>query len=402
MRSGKTTQSIVIAAVAAVCLAPLTSLILPIPRTALHGVETSYRLPTWSLSSFLKGTVQSKTDQWATRSHPLWAWSVKAMNQLTYSLFGEVSLDYRTSVQGGKEGYLWQPMYLRSFNRVKPPPRRVIKKAFSDLKVLQDFLGPRGIPLIAVINPNLLALYPELLPSKYVAVQPRESSYEASQKAIVASQSRVIDAFQLLKARQAVFPFRFFEPTGSHWNDIGSCLAAREVASELSRGWSEEIPAPLCEQYRLEMPPKGPELDLVEIANLLEPENLYRAAPYLTDHPRPTLRKPRKILLIGTSFLFGLERQLLQHGIADSTTLLFYFRQSRQSGQGNFRAYKSKSLSAQEILSYDAIIVDANVAGPGILGYGFLSHARSVLGVAAPKGDGQRRSGPRSKSTGSR
>jgi hypothetical protein len=150
------------------------------------------------------------------------------------------------------------------------------------------------------------------------------------------------------------------------------------------------------------MPPKGPELDLVEIANLLEPEKLYRAAPYLTNHPHPTLRKPRKILMIGTSFLFGLERQLLQHGIADSTTLLFYFRQSRQSGQGNFRAYKSKSLSAQEILSYDAIIVDANVAGPGILGYGFLSHARSALGVSAPKREERRRSEPRPKATGSR
>lgn len=402
MQKAKTIQGIVIAAIAAICLAPLASLIVPIPRTALHGVEMKYQLPAWSLGGFEKGAVQSKTDQWATRSHPLWAWSVKAMNQLTYSLFGEVSLDYRTSVQGGNEGYLWQPMYLRSFNRVKAPPRRVIKSAFSDLRALQDFLGPRGIPLVAVINPNLLALYPELLPEKYIAVQPRESSYEAAQKAIAASQPRIIDAFQILKARQAEFPFRFFEPTGSHWNDVGSCLAAREVASELSRSWSEEIPPPLCEQYRLEMPPKGPELDLIEIANLLEPEKLYRAAPYLTDHPRPTLRKPRKVLLIGTSFLFGLERQLLQHGIADSTTLLFYFRQSRQSGQGNFRAYKSKSLSAQEILSYDAIIVDANVAGPGILGYGFLSYARSALGVSAPKREERRRSEPRPKATGSR
>lgn len=400
MRSGNTIQGIIITAIAVVCLAPLASLILPIPRTSLHGVETSYRLPTWSLKGFLKGAVQSRTDQWATRSHPLWAWSVRTVNQATYSLFGEVSLDYRTSVQGGNEGYLWQPMYLRSFNRVKPPPRRVIKKAFRDLKALQDFLAPRGIPLIAVINPNLLALYPELLPSKYVAVQPRESSYEASQKAIAASRPRVIDAFQLLQSKQGAFPFRFFEPTGSHWNDVGSCLAVREVAAELSRGWSEQIPAPLCEQYRLEMPPRGAELDLVEIANLLQPQKLYRPAPYLTQHPKPALGKPRKILLIGTSFLFGLERQLLKHGMADSTTLLFYFRQSRRNGEGNFRGFKSKSLSAEEILSYDAIIVDANVAGPGILGYGFLAHARTAFGIQAPEGERRKKKVAPAQATG--
>lgn len=387
MRSTKTLQSLIITAIALVCLAPLTSLVIPIPRTALHGVETSYKLPHWSLKGFLKGAVQSKTDQWATRSHPLWAWSVRAANQLTYSLFDEVSLDYRTSVQGGNEGYLWQPMYLRSINRIQPAPRRVIKRAFSDLRALQDFLGPRGIPLVAVINPNLLALYPELLPSQYIAVQPRESSYEAAQKAIAASQPRVIDAFQLLKSKQSAFPFRFFEPTGSHWNDVGSCLAVREVAAELSRGWNEQIPAPLCEQYRLEMPPRRTELDLIEIANLLQPQKLYRPAPYLTEHPTPTLRKPRKILLIGTSFLFGLEKQLLKHGMADSTTLLFYFRQSRRNGEGNFRSFQGKSLTAEQILSYDAIIVDANVAGPGILGYGFLAHARSAFGLQAPAGE---------------
>lgn len=389
MRSAKILQGVVVGVIAAICLTPIANLVLPLPRTTLHGVEMNYRLPTWSLKGFLKGAVQSKADKWATRSHCLWAWSVKAMNQLTYSISGEVSLDYRTSVQGGNDGYLWQPMYLRSFNRVKPPPRRVIKATFRDLKALQDLLGPRGIPLIAVINPNLLELYPELLPEKYKAVRPNESSYEASQKAIAVSSARVTDTFQLLRAKQSEFPFRFFEPTGSHWNDVGSCLAAREVAAQLSLGWNEQIPPLLCEQYRLENTPRATELDLIEIANLLRPEKLYRAAPYLTEHPRPVLKKPRKILLIGTSFLFGLERQLLQHGIADSTTLLFYFRQSRKNGTGNFRGFSRKSLTAEEILSYDAIIVDANVAGPGILGYGFLSHARSALGIAAPKKKGR-------------
>lgn len=395
MKMARTIQAAVIGTIAAVCLTPIASTVLPLPRAKLHGVEMSYHLPRWSLPAFQKGSLQAKTDQWATRSHPLWAWSVRAVNQLTYSLFGEVSLDYRTSVQGGNDGYLWQPMYARAFNRLKPPPRGVIKEAFSGLKQLQDHLASRNIPVIAVINPNLIGLYPELLPEKYKAVKPRESSYEVAQKEIARSKARVIDANQLLKAKQPQFPFRFFEPTGSHWNDVGSCLAAREVARELAEAWGEEIPAPRCEQNNLEYPPHGTELDLVEIANLLWPESLYRPAPYLTEHPRPTHRKPRKVLLIGTSFLFGLEKQLLKHGIADSTTLLFYFRQSRRNGDGGFGRFDKKKLSAEEILSYDAIIVDANSAGPGVLGFGFLPFARAAFKLEDPEQkSGQRRQHP--------
>ncbi len=384
MRAARAIQATVIGAVMAICLIPLASLLLPLPTTKLHGVEMSYRLPSWSLRGALKGEVQRKADLWATRAQPLWGWSVRATNQLTYSLFGEVSLDYRTSVQGGNEGFLWQPMYAKAFNRIKQPPKRVIQAAFRDLKKLQDHLAPRNIPVVAVLNPNLISLYPELLPEKYKAVQPRQSSYEVALREISSSGARVIDAFELLKRKQPEFPFRFFEPTGSHWNDVGSCLAAREVAAELAQAWGEEIPAPRCEQYAPEYPPRPAELDLVEIANLAWPERLSRPAPYLTEHPRPTHRKPRKVLLIGTSFLFGLEKQLLKHGIADSTTLLFYFRQSRRNGEGHFGSFSKKRLTAEDILSYDAIIVDANSAGPGVLGYGFLPFAREALGISEP------------------
>lgn len=384
MRSTKIIQGIVVSLIAVLCLTPLASVVLPLPHPALRGVELNYAIPRWSLKNFLSNHFQGKVELWATRGHPLWGWSVKLVNEITYSLFGEVSLDYGTSVQRGHEDFLWQPMYLRSFNRLKPPPRRVIDSTFAELKTLQDFLATKQIPLIAMIEPNLIALYPELLPERFRAVRPHESSYEVAQRAILRTQSRVLDTFQLLTRAQPHFPIRFFAPTGSHWNEVGSCLAAREVAAELATAWTEQIPAPTCEQYTVAEKPQPAELDLVEIANFIWPEKLYRPTPYLLGHVKPVLKKPRKILLVGTSFLFGIERQLLQHGIAQSTTLLFYFRQSRKNGEGNFRSFDRKKFTASDILSYDAIIVDANVAGPGVLGYGFLPLARSRFDLPAP------------------
>lgn len=372
MRISRALELITVSLIALGCLIPLLSRVVPLPQTLLYGVETKISLPALSLEGFQNGAVQQGVEQWALKAHPLWGWAVKISNELIYRVWGEVSLDYRTSVQGGSEGYLWQPMYLSSFNRVRPPPAQIINNAYSQLALLQRFFASKGIPLITVVSPNLLALYPELLPEKYRAIEPHASSYEVAREAIARYKPEVIDSFELLRTQQSRFPFRFFEPTGSHWNEVGSCLAVREVARRLATAWREQIPDPRCEQFRMEQRPRVAETDLVEIANLLHPERLYRTAPYLTEHPSPTLRTPRKVLLVGTSFLFGLEKQLLDHGIAHQTALLFYMKQIRHNGTGAFKGFKSIQLSADELLSYDAIILDANVASPGNLGYGFL------------------------------
>jgi len=368
-----------------VLLLPLLSLFVPFPRATLNGVKMSYPAPPFSMRGVKSGKYQRKIDEWATRGHPLWAWSVLGLNEVVYRLTGEISLDYRTSVQGGNEGYLWQPMYLRSFNRSKKPPTKIIEATFKSFERVQRFFASKNIPLIGVINPNLIALYPELLPEKYKGVRKNRSSYDIAQREIKARGLDIIDTYALLNEKKATFPIRFFEPTGSHWNDVGSCFAVREVGRKLGQAWGETIPEPRCEEYTLENPPRGPERDLVEVANLLHPERLYRPAPYLTSIAEAKLRKPRKILLVGTSFLFGLEQQLRRHKMADSTTLLFYFKRIRRDGRGGFRPFDLMKLTQETLLSYDAIILDVNVAGPGVLGYGFLPHVTKTFDLLGLK-----------------
>jgi hypothetical protein len=373
---------VTIAVIASLMAVPLISSVFPVPGTPLKGINTSYHLPKWSLAQFRQNKLQPRIEVWASRAQPLWSWSIKVMNQLVYSTTGEISLDYGTSVQGGNDGYLWQPMYLRSITRKQAPPRKKIVSTFKALKKAQDLLAQHRIPLVAVINPNLLALYPELLPTKYQSPSLPESSYAIAQEAIARYQPAVINTYELLKAEAGRYPFRFFEPTGSHWNDIGSCIAARAVSIALADGWGEPPPSLHCESHHMELPPREPEMDLLEITNLLLPERLLRPAPYLNDHPQARFKEPKRILLVGTSFLFALEHQLLKHTIADSTQLLFYFRQQRRNGKGHFANFDKRSLTKEELLSFDAVIVDANVAGPGIMGYGFLRYMNALLDPA--------------------
>lgn len=371
-----------VASIALMMLVPLVSQVVPIPRTPLKGLNTHYPFPKPSWKQVRRGKYQPDLEIWATRAQPLWSWSIKVMNQIVYSTVGEISLDYGTSIQGGNEGYLWQPMYLRSITRKTPPPRKKIAKTFKALKKAQDLLAQHRIPLVAVINPNILALYPELLPAKYLSASLPESSYSVSQEMIAKYQPTVINAYEMLKNPSQRTPFRFFEPTGSHWNEVGACIAAREVSKSLASAWGEPTPSLKCEAYHMEMPPRDPETDLLEIANLLLPEQVMRPAPYLDSYPQANFAKPRRILLIGTSFLFALEHQLLKHGVAQSTDLLFYFRQERRNGKAPFLSFNKRELTKELLLSYDGVVVDANVAGPGVMGYGALGYINALLDPA--------------------
>jgi hypothetical protein len=343
------------------------------------------RAPNWSLKEARSGKYQARWASWALKNHPFWSWSVKATNELVYRLTGEVSLDYGTSIQGGNDGYLWQPMYLRAFNRALPADAAEYDRAFKNLASAQQKLAERGIPLIFVINPNILMLYPELLPEKYKAIRSEQSGYELAQRYIEQYKPTAVDTFHYLQSVQSQFSIKFFEPTGSHWNDIGSCLAARKVGELLSQAWREEIPDPRCESYQMEFPPRPHERDLVKIANLLHPEELFRPAPYVTSTPKAKLSKNRRVLLVGTSFLFGLEHQLLRRSVASSTTLLFYNRQLRRDGKGPFRPLDRSKITRDTLLSYDAIIVDANVSNPIGMGYGFINTINKLLSSPAPE-----------------
>lgn len=344
-----------------------------------------YSHPKWKWKSVKRGKYQAAWEVWATRDHPLWSWSIALTNEMIFRLTGELSLDYGTSIQGGVDGYLWQPMYLKSFNGSREPQEARISETFFQLARAQKLLAKHNIPLIGVINPNILHLYPDLIPDKYKSVRPGKKDYDITRDEIEKSGAEVVDAFAYLKGAQPTYPVRFFEPTGSHWNDIATCLAVKALSPKLASSWKEEIPEPHCERYSLEDPPRPTELDLVAIANLLYPSSLARPAPYVTTPVQANLKKPRKILLVGTSFLFGLEKELLRRKIADSTTLLFYFRQLRKDGRGGFHGLDRRKVTKDFILSYDAIIVDANVSGPGSMGRGLLPVLIEALAPTVPQ-----------------
>ena len=370
-----------LACFALVLLLPgMQALFRPFPQAHINGMAPTSGLPRPTLSGILSEKFQKSVDAWCTRGNGLWPSLVQMSNQIYYSVFGQISGSYNPSVLVGKEGIFFQPMYLRSFNRSKSFDHDAVRKAAKRLGTLEQALAKRNIPLITVISPNQIALYPERVPAAFVDPSrlSRKNSYEVMRPQLDKYGVTVLDMFQYFDQHKGDYGIDLFEPTGSHWNEVASCETTQRIVQVLGDKLKQPLPYIPCRPYTMQNPPPEPETDLVQIANLLFPERTFRPAPVINEPPVPVAGgnfKP-KVLLVGSSFLFALQDRLERAHITERSPLFFYFKQRRERSRDLFQRLRTDRLDFEkDILSYDAIVLEVNQASASAVGYGFVEYA---------------------------
>lgn len=358
---------------------PLLIFVFPfIPQRSLNGIAMQRHAPAFSLRSLNDGTFQKSYENWFMKGNRLWPWFVMLNNQLNYEIFRQISTTYNTTVFLGKEGYLFQSMYLSSINNSGKATESEISERARDLKILQDLLKERGVPLIVVISTNMPALYPELIPNSFLDPT-RNSRPEGSAKLLFElrkNKVNFIDAHSMLKALSKKSPIRFFERGGSHWNDIGSCLVVKEVFLNLTANVRKPLLKFNCDPYAMEMPPRTADRDLLGIANLLLPRRAISPSPYVTNRAAfigPVYRP--NLLFIGTSFNFALIDQLYGRKAIEHAMLYFYYNRRRDETGRVASLDRSRIDWENRVFNRDAIIIEENQSRPGRIGFSFVKDA---------------------------
>jgi hypothetical protein len=371
-------------------LLPLLAFVPLLPKTTINGIPPAGRFPALTLSKLQSGVFQKQVESWVMKHGTLWGVLVQVSNQINYSVFSHVTNDYNPPVLVGKNGQLFQPMYLQSYNRskiVKQVNEKFFQKKIQLLEELQKKLHQRGTQLIVVVSPNVVSLYPELIPDSYLDPTRnfRKGSYEMFKPLLVKSSLVNADLFEFFKREKEHLPLKIFENTGSHWNNYASCLAAKEVVTKLNRDRMTneklrkraQLPSVLCDSPVKTFPPPTAERDLVEIANLAFESSLYQ--PSLVVPPPQRNRSPSTALAVGTSFLFGLTARLDEQKIFNSGQLYFYYRQVRNFEDTKFNTLNKQKINWNEVLNKDVIILEVNQSGPGQIGFGFVRDALKYL-----------------------
>ncbi|MBY6241026.1 alginate O-acetyltransferase [Methylosinus sp. Sm6] len=256
-----------------------------------------------STRAFLSGSLQKSASTALGRSLWVFPFSVRAKNQLLFSLFG---VSGAPNIVIGRDGQLFERFYIDEFcSRGEAPDQNVIDRWADRVAADRATVHAMGKGFAYVISPSKASYAPQYFPkgAHCPALAARATDKLAPYRAALAARALPhVDAPALLETRRANYPLGFFPRGGTHWNLLGAALAAREATRLMATG---EGAAPLGLydfDWTLSHEAKGTDQDLLELLNLLWPDTHYPVAELAAKSAGPCARAPR-LTALGGSFV---------------------------------------------------------------------------------------------------
>ncbi len=258
------------------------------------------RPATWSLDAFLSGETQKAVSTNLGRMSPVFPISVRAKNQLVFSLFGGSAAP---GVMIGRNGQLYEDIYIDEFcarDGVFDPSRLSLWS--STLRDIQQMAQARGKSFVFLISPSKAARYAEDLPklapcaARATTMPEKLAPYRA---ALDESHVRYVDGPALIDAEKSRQSIALFPRGGSHWNSVGGALAMRDATRAPSTspiGVLDFTSAPAPEAL-------GADRDLLDLLNLLWPDAHYPTATIGWAGEKGDCARAPRLLALGGSFL---------------------------------------------------------------------------------------------------
>lgn len=345
----------------------------------LRGFVMPKRPELPELAKLLDGSFQKKAERWFLRRHGFWGHLVRFDNQLNYEVFRQISSSYKASLMLGNEGWLYQTMYLDSFNGSSQHPDGVLNAKALQLKRLQELLAERGIGLLLVISTNKIAVHPEIVPARFFASYRdlRANTYRRMLPLLDAYNVNFFDTHSYFVEISKDASIKYFTPSGSHWNDVGACLVSNEIVSRMEKTLKKELTHFTCEPLKIRDKPRATDLDLLYIANLWDNSFYHQKTPYPKTEAilAEELYRP-KVLFIGTSFVWSILRFLDFHKVYHYSDFLYYYNRLRNYPSGRQETIKREAINWEEqIFTNNFIVIEINLASIQEAGFEFLEEA---------------------------
>jgi hypothetical protein len=356
--------------------APLVlQLAFPHFNVSLGGVTKKKKLPPLSVESLFEGKFQQRFERWFTRKLGTRAVLIKTDNQLNYDLFSQISSSRRGKAILGLQDHLIEKAYLKRGQGARGRMPKKITAKVQELKRLQKRLSARNIPILILISPNKPSLYPEVIPPTHrvppeLVQEPRP--LEIFIEKLETAGIPYINGHELLEKQKENFAYPLFLQTGTHWSELGSCIAARELTArtrELVPHFNSSLTCAVDgpREYPLPM-----DRDLLSVANLWTPDRFVQPAGKVIREVTHNNEKEFSALFVGTSFLWALFYNLDKANLFEHRDMYYYFKRSFPSPRGHEQQIKQDDPKwLTRALTHDLIIFEVNEAFPQRTGYGF-------------------------------
>ncbi len=325
----------------------------------LAGVAKPKPAP-WSLNAFLSGETQRAVSINLGKASPVFPISVRAKNQLVFSLFGESAAP---GVIIGRNGQLYEQMYIDEFcARDGAADETRVSEWASTLRAIQEAVEARGKSFVYLVSPSKAARYPEDLPASASCASRAPSMPDKLAPYLAALNEngvRHVDGAGLMSAERPKHAIPLFPRGGTHWNSVGGALALQEATRALPAapiGQLDFASAPAPEAL-------GTDRDLLDLLNLLWPDAHYPTAAIGRAREGGDCAHTPRLLAMGGSFVHQVLAAATLAPCPPQIDYWFYMRTEDNSVElGHYRRAPGDA-SNGERLSAAFEELDENLAG---------------------------------------
>jgi hypothetical protein len=345
------------------------------PDYPLAGVETPAGRPPAGVRAWWNGTMQTDFDAWLGQRIGLRGLLVRTANQIRFTLFRELPKRSGTQVLLGRDGMLFEKVYVDAYNRSGQRPGSELRNISASTRRLQDRLAADGIAFLLVIAPSKAEIYPEFLPPEAdVAGRPgRRSNYENFIKYLHRDGVNVVDGHALFQEwkREPGAP-RLFANGGTHWNEYGAARIVAEITGRLRELTGKDLPTVAVLGAVTNRTVVGEDNDLGELANLWSARPLAGPQVHPVAEVRPGSHVP-DLLFVGDSFVFTLTNFMDRHGLyRRRNTYYYYNREYFWPVAPNAPLDKRQLDLLAELEGRDAVVIEVGEYWLPRVGFGFV------------------------------
>ncbi len=319
--------------------------------------------PAPGLASVFDGQFQSGFARSVGPAIPVFPLAVRLRNQVAYSVFG-VSANPALMVGTGRE--LLETDYVteycdRNLQRFMPFGRRWA----AQIRQMQDVVERRKQTFLYVVTPSKPAQYPSFIPPGVpcrARLADRQGLVPAWMALLQAAGVHAVDTTASVAAARSRYPFPLFPLGGTHLNAVGNQLTGEATADGLERQRREGEFLPLAFTWTMDAKPRGSDIDLARLMNLLVPPVSAPVPVVALQSPGPKLScTVQSVVIIGGSFAGALAEYLSQEPCHPRVQIYEYWHVAVlnwQNGRLSIAepdpATRSRDIDAADVVIYEA------------------------------------------------
>ncbi|MDD5521449.1 MAG: hypothetical protein PHI84_11575 [Kiritimatiellae bacterium] len=353
-----------------------------LPNAALNGVELKVAPPVFNTANWFNGKFQRKYEKWLSERIGLRSYFVRTYNQIYLSLFRQLPAGKGTQVIIGKDFWLYESPYIRTYNRNGKTPLEKLRTIVSDLKTLQDKMKIRQKVLLLVIAPSKVEIYPEFVPDGMLESdrQARKTEYDRMLPLLDEYGVNYLDVRKIFMEKKESQPYSLFAMGGTHWNYYGAGMIVELIMAKLGQGLGRKLPGIKCRSVNIDRKPFGTDNDLCDLLNIWFPKSI--TGPQI--HPvfdRQDGEYLPNLLFIGDSFVFTLTDIICRKKLCSRCDIFYYFkRHFTFMNRKKSNVIDSSAIDwEKELLARDAVVIEINEHWLPNIGFGFVKAAISGL-----------------------